>query len=202
MKYLAAALLLTGCADLSMPNAIQQKQFAFISESMEEHARERPPATPTEAKRIENVINVARQGLKIASIELKLHGKPARAVPEATDFIEVHHETMRFEEEVEEDLAWKGLVEPFLPQSGNALALGSGGVFTIGMALLKMFTDRRKMKQKDRALGQMFAFAEAHSDVETRERELGSTDVQAEYAKSTFKVEKKAAPKRPADGKV
>jgi len=200
MRYLAVAMLLAGCADLSMPNAVQRAQFVFIQETVVEQVRENPPTTATEAKRWTNIANVAKQGVELAEIELRLHGTPDGEVPNPLNHSAVHHVIRTFEEEVETDLFFKGIVEPFLPKAGNGLALGGGGVVAIGMTLLKMFTDKREMRRKDSALGKMFAFAEAHTDAETRQRELGSSDVQAEYAASTFKVEKKTAPSAAPNG--
>ena len=195
MKTTLAALvvLLVGCADVRMPNAIMHEQFSIIKENVEEQARERPPETEREAARLTEIRRMSTQGTELARISLKLSGKPDRPVPSPRDYAAVHHETKTFEEDVDADMFWKDAIKPFIPKAGHGLALGGGGVFAIGMSLLKMFTDNRKMKRKDKALGAMFAFAEAHSDKSTRERELALPEVQAEYAGSAFKVDKKVA---------
>jgi hypothetical protein len=186
-------LLLVGCADLSMPNAIEHKQFAYIREAVDEQARERPPETEREAKRLTDIATVASQGVELTRIELKLFRPPVVDVPDARDYVAVYHATKVFEEEVDADNQWKGLIEPFLPNSGLGNVIGGGGALAIGMSLLKIFLDRKKMQRKDKALGAMFAFTGAHVDKGTIKKELSIPEVQAEYGVSAYKVAKKSA---------
>jgi len=185
------ALLLTGCVDLSMPNAIENAQFSYIKEAVDEQARERPPETEREAKRLTDMVTVASQGVELTRVELKLFGPTDVDVPDARDFSAIYHATKVFEEEVNAENRWKGMVAPFLQKAGLGNVIGGGGALTIGMSLLKIFLDKKKLQRKDNVLGKMFEFAGAHADKDTLKRELSDPEIQAEYGVSTYKVEKK-----------
>jgi hypothetical protein len=170
-----------------MVNAIQKEQFQHIVSTVEDQARERPPVTEREATRLTEIRRVAKQGLRIAEIEIKHKGLPEKAVPSATDYEAVHHETCVYEEDVEAELALRRTFEPFikkgkslLPFAGNAL--GGGGLLAMVLGLLR---GNRKLKRsaikKTVALGQAFKVLGENVEKDKLSKELEGTEAQEEY---------------------
>lgn len=183
-------LVACGCADVRMPNAIQKEQFAHIVSAVNLQARERPPVTEREAVRLTEIRRVATQGLRIGEIKIKHKGLPEKAIPPATDYESVHHETCVYEEDVEAELALRKVFEPFV-QKAKSLAplvgqsIGGGGLLTIILGLLN---GRSKLKRSEHrktlALGQMFKVAAENVKKTKLAEALEGTEAQDEYRES------------------
>ncbi|KKL17950.1 hypothetical protein LCGC14_2480410 [marine sediment metagenome] len=144
-------LLPLACIDVSMPNAVERAQFAWIAGAVQEQARERPPSTEREAERLTEIKLVALDGVELAKLDLKRSGHPNRPVPRPTDHAAVRFETERYAEDVEAEAAWRGLLEPFTSGWGLGAtdAVGGGAFGVLGVVVTALL---RKLRRKDRAL--------------------------------------------------
>lgn len=151
MRYAWLLLLPLACVDVSMPNAIEHAQFAWIAEAAEEQARERPPTSEREAKRLTEIKSVALDGVEMAKLDLKRSRHPSRPVPRPTDHAAVRFETERYAEDIESEAAWRGLLQPFTSGWGfgttDAVGGGTFGILSVVVAALA-----RKLRRKNRAL--------------------------------------------------
>ncbi len=185
---IALCLLAAGCADVRMPNAVQEAQFAYVVTAITEQARERPPVTLPEAERLTAILRVATQGQALAKVKLKLSGNPDKSVPAATDYEAVHHVTRVFEEEVEAELDWRKRLEPFIPKPGGMAVtdiLGGGGILALATGVLGLLRGRKNLQRsvtrKTLALAQMFEVAGKNIEKPKLAEALDGTEAQVEF---------------------